>query len=252
MAGRHETGPLSPGIRAVILAGGAGTRLRCVWPGLPKPMAPVAGRPFIDFVLEYLARQGVDDFVISTGYLGDRIESHFAAARPGARVRCVREPGPMGTGGALAFVLSTVEQDGYFLAVNGDSIAAFRVGDLLAAVRNGADAAMVALQVTDTGRFGSLRVGDAGLLAGFHEKSAAGSPGLINAGIYLFQPYLFPAGKDLRPAPIETDYFPRWLAEGRRIVVVPSAGPFIDIGTPESLAEAESFVRACGLFPGLQ
>jgi D-glycero-alpha-D-manno-heptose 1-phosphate guanylyltransferase len=240
----------SAGGRAIVLAGGLGTRLKSVLPGCPKPMVPVLGRPFLDYLVDYLIYQGIQDLVISTGHLGDQIEAYFAVGRADIRLRCVQESTLLGTGGALAFVSACLHQRDHFLAVNGDSMAPFRLADLQVAVKAGADAAMVGVRVQDTGRFGSLKLGSDGTLIGFREKENSRGSGWINAGIYFLNPALLPERGNIRPASIERDYFPLWLEGGKRIAVVPSNGPFIDIGTPESLAAAADFIRTCGLFPG--
>src|SRR5438093_8502694 len=90
-------------MKAIILAGGFGTRLRTVLPDIPKPMAPVAGRPFLEWILRYLSKQGIARAIISAGYLSAVVEQHFArVAIPGISISCIPETKPLGTAGALA------------------------------------------------------------------------------------------------------------------------------------------------------
>jgi D-glycero-alpha-D-manno-heptose 1-phosphate guanylyltransferase len=227
---------------AIILAGGRGTRLGEICRNLPKPMFPILGRPFLDYIVEYLARQEIHKVIISSGYLGQQIESFFKPMRHGVSVDCVRESEPLGTGGALVHVARTIGLPGRFLVLNGDSLVPFRLERLVAAVENGAGAAMVGVRVRDTRRFGSLLVDDFGLLAGFREKAEGSNADLINGGVYLLPDSYLPREVAPKPASLERDYFPSWLALGKRIAVVREDGPFLDIGTPESLSEAAPFI----------
>src|SRR3569623_249639 len=111
-------------ITAVILAGGFGTRIRHVLPDLPKPMAHVAGRPFIEWVVRFIARQGIRRAVISTGYLGEKIENHIATnSIPEVSVSCVRETTPLGTGGGfLNAAVQSGDTPDAWMVLNGDSL----------------------------------------------------------------------------------------------------------------------------------
>jgi D-glycero-alpha-D-manno-heptose 1-phosphate guanylyltransferase len=234
---------------AVILAGGFGTRLKSVCSDRPKAMMPVLDRPFLDYLVEYLCRQGIRNITISTGYRGDQIESFFSGERKGSvSIRCVREKNPLGTGGALSFGAQRTGSQGYVLACNGDSLVPFSMPDLEAAVRSGADAAMVAFRTSDCSRFGSLAFDSSWMLTAFAEKCSSRTDTFINAGIYLIDSRMLPKDSGIEAASIERDYFPTWLSEGRKIKVIPSDGPFIDIGTPESLEKAADFIKSCGLF----
>jgi D-glycero-alpha-D-manno-heptose 1-phosphate guanylyltransferase len=230
---------------AVILAGGKGTRIAHLLPDLPKPMASVAGRPFLDWILLQLARDGVGSFLLSTGHLGEVIEAHLAQAPVGGiRTRCVREDVPCGTaGGFLNAVRADCESPlGGYLVVNGDSMVLANVGSLVSkAMRQGWDGALFGLVVEDARRFGSLNVAADGLLNGFNEKGAA--CGVINAGVYWFSPGCVARFPSHMPLSFEFDVFPALIAGGARIGVVTVEAPFIDIGTPESMAVAEEFVR---------
>jgi D-glycero-alpha-D-manno-heptose 1-phosphate guanylyltransferase len=234
---------------AIVLAGGMGTRLRAVCPDKPKPMIPVIGRPFLDYLVKYIARQGIVELVISTGYLGDQIEHYFGSSRYGIVIRCVRESQPMGTGGAIRFASEYLSGTQPFLALNGDSIAPFNLSLLSQTMHAGnSDGALVGVQVPDQSRFGSLVLNSNNRLVGFREKTEQNSSAIINAGIYLLSAELLSSIQHQSPASVEKDYFPFWLSSGKNISVVINDGPFIDIGTPESLAEAPEFFRNCGLF----
>jgi NDP-sugar pyrophosphorylase family protein len=229
---------------AVLLAGGLGTRIRHLLPEVPKPMASVLGRPFLEWIARYLAKEGVRQVVISTGYLGEKIASHFAAQPvPGTRVSCVREETALGTaGGFLHAAQASGLAPANWLVLNGDSLALASLRDAAALLGDDTVAGSVfGVAVDDASRFGTLAISAEGLLQGFREKRPGA--GVVNAGIYLLRPWLLDTFPADRPLSFETAVFPRWVADGRRLKVNVVAGPFLDIGTPESLPQAESFVR---------
>jgi NDP-sugar pyrophosphorylase family protein len=234
---------------AIILAGGLGTRLRGLHPECPKPMVPVLGRPFLHHVVDYLAAMDLGRIVISTGYKGDQIEAYFSSTAAWQRITCVREPSALGTGGAVAFILSRITVGDWFLVLNGDSIADFSLSAMLEKTGPEVDAVLAGVRVPDGRRFGSLALDSKGFLSGFQEKTRDASEALINAGIYLMRRSLFPPEPEIRASSLESEWLPRWLSEGKRMSVIESAGCFIDIGTPESLAEAGGFLKKSGMFP---
>jgi len=233
-------------VTAVILAGGKGTRIAHLLRDVPKPMACVAGRPFLDWVLLQLAHDGIGSFLVSTGHLGEVIAEHLAK-RPVAhiRTRCVCEDVPCGTAGGFLNAVhaeSEVPSGGY-LVVNGDSMILADTGALVREARQqGWDAALFGLTVEDARRYGSLNVATNGLLNGFNEKGAVS--GVINAGVYWFSAECVARFPSQIPLSFEFDVFPALIKSGVRIGVVEIVAPFIDIGTPESMAEAETFIRS--------
>lgn len=230
---------------AVVLAGGLGTRIRHVLPTLPKPMAPVAGRPFIEWVVRYLAAQGVRHTIISTGYKADIIDRHFKSQPvTGTSVVCVAEPEPLGTAGAFLHATRSMEQTGSsWLVLNGDSLAFADLSLLpLEAARTGAQGAILGLSVNDSSRYGLLTVSTDGNLTGFAEKRPGS--GLINAGVYYFCDSLRNEFPKSLPLSFEKDVFPAWIRRKMPIKVVTSEADFLDIGTEESLSQANDFVRS--------
>lgn len=234
-------------VQPVILAGGRGTRLARVLANLPKPMAPAAGRPFVEWIIRNLAQGGFRRVLLSTGYLSHVVEDHFARLPVlGVEVRCVREETPLGTAGAF---LHVVEQSGLapraWLVLNGDSMVFVDWPGLVWRLnRPEVDGVVVARQVDDTGRFGRLLVGDSGRLRAFDEKQATSpGPGLINAGIYLLRDRLIAGCRPQRPLAFEQDLFPAWLRADRRLEVCPVETEFMDIGTEETLPQAGEFIR---------
>jgi D-glycero-alpha-D-manno-heptose 1-phosphate guanylyltransferase len=230
-------------IRAVILAGGKGTRVQHLLSDLPKPMAPAAGRPFLEWVVRFLARQGVSDITISTGYRAETIARHFDHTPiPGVSVRCTPEREPMGTaGGFLNALPASHGHSSRWLVCNGDSLV---LTDLHAMQRaaNDAEAVLLGVETADCSRYGTLTVDSDGKLLRFAEKRPG--RGLISAGVYLFMegvPDRFPAR---RPLSFEHDVFPALLMAGARVAVTAADAPFLDIGTQETLLQAGDFVSS--------
>jgi D-glycero-alpha-D-manno-heptose 1-phosphate guanylyltransferase len=230
-------------IEAVVLAGGFGTRVAHLLTGLPKPMAPVAGRPFLEWVVRYLAAQGIRRVILSTGHLAHVIEDHFRNQPvPGVVTRCVAETQPLGTAGGF---LNAVRLSGDFpaawLILNGDSLVFAGLAEIASELGDPAVAGVVVgCAVADASRYGTLAVGPGGVLQGFAEKRPG--KGVINAGIYLLRDSLVREMTGTPPLSFEQDVFPQTIKRGARLKAVAVTAPFLDIGTPESLREAESFV----------
>jgi D-glycero-alpha-D-manno-heptose 1-phosphate guanylyltransferase len=230
--------------RAVILAGGAGTRVQHLIPDIPKPMVPVAGRPFLEWVVRYLAKQGIRDVTISTGYRAGHIAEHFDRFRiPGMSIRCRPEPQPLGTaGGFLHAIAGRLHEPGPWLVCNGDSLVLTDLCVMLAKVvaHPGLQAVFLGVEVTDCSRYGSLEIDASGTLLRFVEKRPGA--GLINAGTYLFTRDLLPMLPSQRPLSLESEVFPTLLASGVPMGVNPVSAPFLDIGTEATLGLAAEFV----------
>ena len=230
-------------IVAVILAGGLGTRVRDSLPDRPKPMALVAGRPFLEWVVRYLAAQGVRQFILSTGHLGEVVRTHFARGIGSLKISCVWERELLDTaGGFLNCVDSVTSRPGWWIVCNGDSLAVADLGDLLnsTAATGDVNGAILGVEVADTGRYGRLIVSDSGELKGFVEKRSG--PGIINAGFYLLRDEFVRSLGQVRPLSFERDVFPEALKDGSRLQVVVTNGAFLDIGTPQSLGQAKDFI----------
>jgi D-glycero-alpha-D-manno-heptose 1-phosphate guanylyltransferase len=215
---------------ALVLAGGLGTRLRERVVDLPKPMAPVAGRPFLEYVLDELARNGVTRVVLSIGHLGEAVVDHFGTSYGPMALDYSHEDRPLGTGGAVRRALPLLG-GGAFLVLNGDTAVPFVIDDLLRArVRHGADLVLTVCEVPDVGRYGAVRA-SGGTVTALVEKGADG-PGLINCGVYLVAGRLLDrlaGGPEVFS--FERDTMHPWVAE-HGAAYVASTGPFIDIGVP--------------------
>jgi D-glycero-alpha-D-manno-heptose 1-phosphate guanylyltransferase len=225
-------------MEAVILAGGLGTRIREVVPDLPKVMAPVAGRPFLELLLQMLARKGFTRVVLSVGYLSKVIVDHFGSTFAGLELTYEIEESPLGTGGAMVAALARCWEDHVFV-LNGDTFVDLEVEALLAMWRTDPAPLIIAREVVDVARFGALEIEGARVLR-ILEKSASG-PGLINAGCYLVPRNLF--GTTTPTAfSFERDFLPRELA-ARTFHHFVTRGLFIDIGVPADYARAQDYLR---------
>jgi D-glycero-alpha-D-manno-heptose 1-phosphate guanylyltransferase len=221
---------------AIILAGGLGSRLRSVTGSLPKPLAPVAGRPFLELLLEMLAWDGFSHVVLSLGYGADAIRERFGNGSPRLALSYVIEESPLGTGGAMREAFQHLHGARAFV-VNGDTFAQPGFGAMETSLASSAATLAVALKrVENVSRNGAVLV-ENGLNTGFVKKGDAGA-GLINAGVYLTGRDLFD-GFDLPPSfSFERDFLAANLAQLQPLGFVMD-GYFIDIGVPEDYARAQ-------------
>jgi NDP-sugar pyrophosphorylase family protein len=236
-----ETGPDRDGgvlttRQAVILAGGLGTRIASLSGGLPKTLLPVAGRPFLLHLLEYLAAEAITEAVLLLGVGADAVIAATRSSHPaGLAVRDSIEPEPLGTGGALRHALGRLD-DRFFL-VNGDTFLRANLAAIEA--RHRADgpppaATLALVTVADAGQKGSVALDEAGYITGFVEKGRSGR-GLINAGVYLIEREAvrdIPAG---RAVSLEREVLPSWIDRGGRpgLRGLVTDAYFVDIGMPE-------------------
>jgi len=231
-------------IGAVVLAGGLGTRVQNLLPGIPKPMAPVAGRPFLEWVLRFLARQGVRRAVISTGYLAQVIADH-CQRHPvkGITTLCVPEPAPLGTAGGFRHAVeSSGESPPAWLVLNGDTLAFVDIAAAVGALADTRTAGVIMGKwMADASRYGKLALGPDGQLLRFEEKQRGA--GVVNTGVYLLRPALLASFPRRQPLSFEQDVFPALTAQGASLRVLRTGASWLDIGTPESLAQAEAFVQ---------
>lgn len=226
----------------VVLCGGLGTRLRGVVDDRPKALAPVGGKPFLGHLLDHLRQQGITDVVLSTGYLGDMVAAYAGdGSRWDLHVQCIREPEPLGTGGALRLVVAEVALREPFLALNGDTFFSGSLPHLVAFhhERPGARATLALVQVERGNRYGTVQADPGtGVVEAFLEKQAvAAGPAWINAGAYVLDPVLLTLIPPGRNVSLERDVFPRWIGRGLYACRFPEA-TFLDIGTPEDYARA--------------
>jgi mannose-1-phosphate guanylyltransferase len=228
-------------MQAIVLVGGEGTRLRPLTESTPKPALTLVDRPFLAYMIEWLAGHGVSEVVLACGFLPEVLREALAGEeeRAGVAIRYVVEPKPMGTAGAIRLAADALGEDleDPFLALNGDVLTDLDLGELLRAhPRTGATATIGLHSVEDSAAFGLVRRGDGGEVLAFLEKTGARKPGEVNAGMYV----LGRSALDLIPpdenVSIERDVFPRLVGEG--LYGLPLDGYWMDIGTPERYLQA--------------
>lgn len=237
---------------AVILAGGLGTRLRSAVPDLPKPMAPVDGRPFLEYLLDFWIAQGIGHFILAVGYRHELISSHLGRSYRGARLDYVVEQTPLGTGGGVLLALQQLPADQRFLLLNGDTY--FSVdGERLEAFARSHDSdwCFSLFRTGETSRYLGMGVAADGRITEL-KSSQDGDECLANGGVYCIHPRAF-AGLTLaggRPlaagagASLENDIFPAAFHAGQRMVGVEFGGSFIDIGIPADYHRAGTVLNA--------
>ncbi|EJE3575681.1 nucleotidyltransferase family protein, partial [Campylobacter coli] len=172
-------------MQAIVLAGGLGTRLRSVVQDLPKPMAPINGKPFLAFVLEYLKKQGITEIILSVSYKYELIQEYFKDEFHGMKIHYNIEKELLGTGGAIKDALKLVKNEVY--VVNGDTF--FDI-DLKKLVLNGSKICIALKQMQNFDRYGTVNVDEQGIVTSFEEKVFK-KQGLINGGIYLLKKDIF-------------------------------------------------------------
>ncbi len=233
-------------MKAIVLVGGEGTRLRPLTYHTPKPLLPIVNVPFLERQLSWLAGHGVDEVVLSLGYLPEAFERHFASGRFGAmRVRWVVEREPLGTAGGIRFAADGIDER--VVVCNGDVLTDL---DLTALVRfhdeRAAEATIALTRVDDPSAFGVVPTRDDGEVVAFVEKPPPGKAptNWINAGTYVLEPSVLARIPSRLTVSIERETFPRMLDMPRRLFAQHSDAYWIDIGTPRKYFEAHADVLA--------
>lgn len=223
-------------LEAIILAGGFGTRLREAVPDLPKPMAPVAGRPFLDILLGNLSKHGFSRIILSVGYMAEKIIMHYGNQFSNLTLTYVVDPQPLGTGGAIQAALACAQADHCFI-FNGDTFIDLETDKVEDHWRKNHNPIIIGRQLDDAARYGRLNV-HGGRLVGFSEKSGSG-PGIVNAGCYVLPRDIFGQRNMGEVFSMEADFLPEAVRRSH-IDVFLTDGLFIDIGIPEDLARAQN------------
>ena len=218
-------------MKALILCGGLGTRLRSVIGASQKAVADIDGRPFLSFVIEQLAKAGLHDLVFCTHYQSEQVEEVVTnlPSDPARKVAIVREPSPMGTGGAILYALSELRYEGPFIALNADT---YLDATAYRAAAEAAPPSIVVTPIDDCERYGAVQFNEDRQVQAITEKGKTG-PGLISAGVYGLHT------RNLFDFPVETlsmeqVIIPALIAQ-KLLTAQVYEGPFLDIGTPDSL-----------------
>jgi mannose-1-phosphate guanylyltransferase len=228
-------------MQAIVLVGGEGTRLRPLTESVPKPALTLVDRPFLAYMIEWLAGHGVTEVVLACGYRPDVLREALAGEeeRAGVRIRYAVEPEPLGTAGAIRFAAEELGDalEERFLALNGDVLTDLDLSALLRAHGERDARATIALHpVEDSSAFGLVHSGPEGEVLQFLEKTGEAAPGEVNAGMYVLERSaleLIPPGENVS---IERDVFPRLVGAGLYGRLLD--GYWVDIGTPERYLQA--------------
>jgi len=233
-------------VKAIVLVGGEGTRLRPLTYATPKPLLPIANQAFLERQLAWLARHGVDEVVLSLGYLPDAFEAHFPEGRFGdLLIRYAVEDHPLGTAGAIRFAAQGLDER--LVVCNGDVLTTLDLRALVAFHdARGAEATICLTQVGDPSAFGVVPTRDDGEVVAFVEKPPKGKAptNWINAGTYVLEPSVLERIPERLTVSIERETFPRMLEEPSRMYAMATDAYWIDIGTPEKYLQAHADVLA--------
>lgn len=239
-------------MKAVVLVGGEGTRLRPLTYKTPKGLLPIANLAFLDRQLTWLTGHGVDDIVLSLGYLPDAFREHLAEgdvpgeARFGpARLRFREEPEPLGTAGGIRFAAEGIEER--LIVCNGDVLTDLDLRALVAFHEtSGAEATIALTRVDDPSAFGVVPTRDDGEVIAFVEKPPPGRAptNWVNAGTYVLEPSVLEQIPSRLTVSIERETFPRMLDRPGRLFAFRSDGYWLDIGTPDKYLQAHADVLA--------
>ena len=239
-------------MQAIILLGGKGTRLSAMYPDLPKALVPIAGKPFLEWQLEWLARGGVTEFHLAAGHLAGQIET-WANNQRSFRITVSREPQALGTGGGLKFVEPFLKSDPFYV-VNGDSLMPNLDFQSLETfhrnfpmigksnTKSSRDWTTIAVsRIESAGRYGTVEFNELGTITAFREK-AGRDAGWVNGGVYLMSRGTLGGIPPDTNVSIETDLFPQLAAKGW-LAAFRGEPPLLDMGTPDGIRAMEACLR---------
>lgn len=225
-------------MKAVVLVGGEGTRLRPLTETIPKPLIPLVDRPFLHHVLDHLARYGVHEVVLSSPYLEERFASFLEDRHGDPRITWITEATPLGTGGAVANAAVAAGLDETFLVLNGDILTDLDLGAMVSFHHGRGAAATIALTpVPDARPYGLVEL-DGDRVTAFREKPAEAVPGVVNAGTYVLEPSAIGATPSGAMVSIERETFPDLIESGAPVHGFVADAYWMDLGTPEKYLQA--------------
>lgn len=226
----------------IILAGGLGTRLRSEVSDLPKTMASVNGKPFLEYLLLYINNMGFQKVILSTGYMSEVIENHFGNNFKSVNIDYSVEKEPLGTGGAISLALDHVETP-YFIVMNGDTFFPINLQRFFQThVEYLADTTIALREVPDASRYGQVEINDQQIITAFQEKSNNKNVGLINGGTYIIRTKYFKKFELPQKYSFEKDWLQKYVSsENIRGQVFNDY--FLDIGIPEDYRRAQSELK---------
>ncbi len=225
-------------MKAVVLVGGFGTRLRPLTETVKKELLPLVDRPILDHVLDHLARHGVHEVVLSSPYLEEAFHPFIEARRGDPTITWITEAAPLGTGGAIVNALGALGSDPFF-ALNGDILTDLDLTGMLASHREREAVVTISLHhVEDARAFGLVATDERGRVVEFLEKPLDPLPGDVNAGTYVLEPAVLHPWSADRELSIEREIFPSVIASGGAVFGYLADAYWLDLGTPEKYLQA--------------
>ncbi|MFL1780511.1 Nucleotidyltransferase family protein [Candidatus Hepatincolaceae symbiont of Richtersius coronifer] len=219
-------------MKAIILAGGLGTRLKSLLSNMPKPMAPINGQPFLAILLQHLKEQGIQEVIIAVGYLKDAIITYFGNNYLDMKITYSMEQSPLGTGGAIFQALKNIEDNENVLILNGDTFCPIIYGQFLKYyMHHKANFAIVLKQENNIDRYGKVEINEKGEVIDFL-NTKDGKKGLINCGIYLLNKSVFKDFTLPNKFSFEIDFLQKYIKD-INLLAYKVDNYFIDIGVPE-------------------
>lgn len=229
--------------QCLVLAGGLGSRLKHVIGETPKVLAEIAGRPFIDHVINLLMRQGIQEIILSVGHLADKVQAYCGdGSRWGFRISYSVETEQLGTAGALRHALPMITGPQIFV-LNGDTYLEADLPKMQRSHESHAAAATIAVvKACGSQDWGKVDVDSRWAVQAFVEKGEYRAE-FANAGLYMINRDAIAAMPSRYPYSLEYDFLPHLLREGRTVLAYPVGGSFVDIGTPERYLAAQTLLR---------
>ena len=221
-------------MHTILLAGGLGTRLYPVVKDIPKPMAPVNNKTFIEYLLDNFKKKGMDSFTICVCHLSEKLMDHLGNGdRLGVKISYSVEEKPLGTAGAIGLLRNTINET--FCVTNADNYLEFSITDLVESHKaSGAIATIAVIEVQNTSRYGRVEIDEKGYIKSFKEKAQdMAEAGYINTGIYIFEPEIFDYMQENKVLSLEKDVFPKLLKDSRKVNGYIEGKNFYDIGEPD-------------------
>jgi len=223
---------------AIILAGGLGTRLSHLLPDLPKCMAPVNNKPFLEYILNYLSNQHIKKVILSVGYRYEPILKYFGNSYKNLSLIYAVELEPLGTGGAVSFACKYTQNQNVFI-INGDTLFPADLSKLKTLhYDNKADISIIVRHLDDTSRFGTVIIDKNNRITGFREKQIDIKKGYINGGIYMINKNILHTNNLTNKFSFEKDLLEKLFSHNNFYALI-SEAYFIDIGVPEDYRKAE-------------
>ena len=236
-------------MEAIVLAGGLGTRLRKTVPDLPKPLAPIGGKPFLSYLLDYWMSQGIDRFILSVGYKHEAVRDQFGSRYKNAEIHYSIETEPLGTGGGLLLSAKKLKSKEPFLLLNGDTFFAVNCVDLLNHHNQcGADVTLSLVEVSQDNRYGGVVLDQDGWVHSLESSEKPSQNHLANGGVYVLKQNFLEEYEDNMgvKCSLEDELLPEFLYRKKRIAGFLDKGIFIDIGLPQDFNRANEVLSQYG------